>query len=301
MTAYHKLNHLLLILLICASCFSSFSVNANEDKKTAANSKIPAPLYIGVFPRRNATTTVKFFSPLARYLSEQLGRPVKIKTARDFPTYWKNVLDGKYDIVHYNQYHYIKSRELKQFQVIAQNEEFGQKTLSATIMVRKDSGINSLKDLKGRTIIFGGGKKAMISYVIPSALLKRAGLKKGEYNIKFSKNLPNAMLSVYYKQTDAVGIGNIVMKLPSVKSSVDISQIKTLTTSEPVPHLPWAVKNDMSSNLRDRIQKLLLALNESEEGKTILKKANLTGIHKASDKDYEIHRKYLKEVFGNKY
>src|SRR5688572_3133657 len=66
-------------------------------------------LIMGVFPRRNAAETTNLFTPMADHLGEQVGRKIKLVTARDFESFWLGVTEGRYDIVHYNQYHYIRS------------------------------------------------------------------------------------------------------------------------------------------------------------------------------------------------
>ena len=256
---------------------------------------------MGVFPRRNASITIELFSPITEYLSEKLGREVQLETAKDFRSFWKKVLLQRYDIVHFNQYHYIKTRDKNIYRAILQNEEFGKKTIAGAIMVRKDSGINSLQDLKNKKIIFGGGKKAMIAYVVPTALLHRAGLIKGDYVEQFTKNPPNSLLSVYYKQADAAGTGNRVLNLPILRNSIDTSKIKYLVSSKPLAHLPWAIKTNMPQTLSTQIQNIMLDLNNSSTGLEILKTAKLTGIHPANDHDYDPYRKILHEVFGNNY
>ncbi len=280
---------ILLIPLLYASAFMPWHLYAGED-----------PLKMGIFPRRNATATLISFKPLANYLSQQLGRQVELHTAGDFTSFWNNVAAREYDIVHYNQYHYIKSRKVG-YSAILKNEEFGKTTLKGAIYVRTDSGIQSLQDLKGKTIIFGGDTKAMISYVVPTAILRRAGLKPGDYREKFSKNPPNTLLSVYFGQADAAGTGDIILKIPTVKNSVDTSQVKLLAESEPLAHILWALKDTMDPDLRNRITNALLALNNSAAGKKILKQAKMTGLHQASDSEYNAHRKYLQEVFGGNY
>lgn len=269
---------------------------AKNEQSTAKD-----PLYLGVFPRRNARATIKFFTPIAQHLSEKLGREVRLETAKNFREFWKKVLLQRYDIVHFNQYHYIKTSDSNKYRVILQNEEFGKKTIAGAITVRKDSSINTLQDLKNRKIIFGGGKKAMIAYVVPTALLLRAGLKKTDYQQQFTKNPPNSLLSVYYKQTDAAGTGDSVLSLPILKKSIYTSEMKYLVTSKPLAHLPWAVKASMPGSLSADIQKIMVELNQTEAGKKILKTAKLTGIHPATDTDYEPHRKILREVFGDNY
>ena len=294
----HIFRSALLLSLFLSLTFSPLTQAVQNNHQA---SKTQHALILGIFPRRNATMTIRFFTPLANYLSKQLGREVRLETAKDFQSFWKKVLLKRYDIVHFNQYHYIKSHDLKLYTAILQNEEFGKKTISGAIMVRKDSGINSLQDLKNKKIIFGGGKKAMIAYIVPTMLLHRAGLKKGDYKELFTKNPPNSLLSIYYKQSDAAGTGSLLLQLPMLRNSIDTSKIKSLISSKPLPHLPWAVKSTMPKKLVKQIQQSMLDLNNSNNGKKVFKAAKITGIHVATDQDYNAHRKIILEVFGNKY
>ena len=259
------------------------------------------PLILGVFPRRNVTTTMTLFTPLAQYLSRELGREVKLETSRDFPTFWNKVLNNRYDIVHYNQYHYIKSHQKQGYRVIAQNQEFGRDYLAGVIMVRSDSGINNLKDLKGKKIVFGGGKMAMIAYVVPKYLLLQAGLTDNDYQEEIATNPPNSLMTVYFGQADAAGIGDVVTEVPSVKSVIDTTKIKVLAKSQELAHLPWAVKSSLSDDLSREIQQALLALNNSTEGLSILNSANISGISPSSDEDYAPHRKIIRDVLKEEY
>jgi ABC-type phosphate/phosphonate transport system substrate-binding protein len=60
-------------------------------------------ILLGVFPRFNLQLTMQKFTPLARYLSQQTGLEVKLETAPNFETFWKNVTDKRYHLAHYNQ------------------------------------------------------------------------------------------------------------------------------------------------------------------------------------------------------
>ena len=275
-------------ILIC-QLFVAFPVFADSQKDV---------LTLGVFPRRNAQSTVTMFSPLADYLSKQLGRQVRVQTAKDFESFWHNLVNGRYDIVHFNQYDYLQSRQKIGFDVIAKNEEYGSMTLSAGILVRRDSNINSLLDLKGKTIVFGGGKRAMIAYIVNTAMLRRAGLKPGDYVEKFAKNPPNATIAAYNKQADAAGIGNVGLKIPIiVHSGVHTNELKFVALSEPLPHLPWAVSNKINRELKAQIQAALLQLNKTEQGQEILAKAKLTALHVATDAEYNVFEQIINEVF----
>lgn len=256
---------------------------------------------MGIFPRRNAKLTFEMFTPLTRYLSTRLGRPVTLETSANFKDFWNGVSTRRYDIVHYNQYHYIRSHKKLGYVVVAMNEEFGRTTISGAIDVRRDSNIKSLLDLKGQKIVFGGGPKAMMSYIMPTYLLRRAGLKAGDYQEAFAKTPPNAILSIYFKQSKAAGVGDIVLQLPSVKSKCNTLKLKHLAISEPIAHLPWAVSGSVPGELKSRIQSVLLNMHKTGKGQKLLEKAKLTGLGEATDEDYNRHRQITFEVLGEQY
>jgi phosphonate transport system substrate-binding protein len=253
-------------------------------------------LVMGVFPRRNATETVRMFTPMANHIGEQLGRKVTVITARDFESFWQGVTGRRYDIVHYNQYHYIRSAQT--YQVVAYIEEGGKSTISGAIFVRKDSGINELAQLKGRTVLFGGGEDAMISYITNMYLMLQAGLKKADIKSVFAVNPPNSVLALHRRQADAAGAGDGVLELPLVASSIDTRELTALAVSEPLLQLPVAVKRDMPGKLRTAIQATLVGLKDSEAGQQVLKAAVMTGLGRAEDKDYDPHRKIVRAVMG---
>ena len=257
-----------------------------------------APLIMGIFPRNKATETTTRYTPLANYLSEQLGRKVVLITSKDFDSFWKGVMERRYDIVHYNQYHYIESAQ--SYRVIAHNQEFGKDAVAGALYVRKDSGITELAQLRGRTVIFGGGKDAMLSYIAPRFLLMQAGLKEADFKTEFAVNPPNTLLALYNKQADAAGGGDILIDLPEVKNAINTQELKLLASTEPLLFLPWAVKRTMPPKLAESIQSIIVNLGNSDAGKVVLKAAMTTGIGKAEDRDYDPHRKMTTAVFGKK-
>jgi phosphonate transport system substrate-binding protein len=254
------------------------------------------PLILGIFPRYKATETTTKFAPLANYLGEKLGRKVTLITSKDFDTFWEGVTSKRYDVVHYNQYHFIRSAH--DYQVIAHSQEFGKNAVAGALYVRKDSGITALAQLRGRTIIFGGGKDAMLSYIGPRYLLMQAGLKEGDFKTELAVNPPNALIALYHKQADAAGGGDILVDLPVVRSAIDARQIRILATTEPLLFLPWAVKRSMPATLRESIQAILVDLSNSAAGREILEAAGTTQLGKAGDRDYEPHRRMISAVFG---
>jgi phosphonate transport system substrate-binding protein len=254
------------------------------------------PLLMGVFPRRGAAETATLFAPMAAYLGERLGREVRLIPSKNFDAFWKDVADQRYDIVHYNPYQYIRSA--KTYKVVAHTQEFGKNAVAGVVYVRKDSGITDVSQLRGRTIVFGGSKDAMLSYIAPRYLLLQAGLREGDFKTEMAVNPQNALVALYYKQADAAGGGDVVVDQPVIKKAIDTQEIKVLASTEPLLFLPWAVKRSMPEKLALSIQSTLLDLKNSDAGRQVLKTALMTGMGSAGDKDYDPHRRITTAVFG---
>ncbi len=256
------------------------------------------PLVVGVFPRRDAAVSAKLFRPLALFLERELRVPVSLQLSPDFPSFLENLEERRYDLVHLNPFDYLSAHDELDYEALVQNEEFGEATIKGAIYVRRDSGITSLSQLRGKKILFGGGPRAMMSYVVPIYLLKQAGLEKGDFEEVYAINPPNAVLATYLKRADAGGAGEVVRRLPVVSSKIDVSQLSVIAQSQPLPHLPWAVKKEMSPELKQRLQTLLVNLKQTEEGKEILKRARLSAFNPVTDKDYDAHREIVNDVYG---
>jgi len=255
-----------------------------------------ASLIMGVFPRHNVKNTILYYKPLAEKLTKALKRSVKLETAKNFSVFWQRVTSRRYDIVHYNQFHYINSHNKIGYEVIARNVEFGSDRVAGAIIVRKDSGIHSIDDLKGKTIIFGGDKSALVSYIATTNILRNAGLQSSDYIEKFAKAPPYATIATYAGRADAAAVGDIGLKIPMVVNAINTNDLKVLAQGPGLAHLPWAVKRTMSSKLKQKIQKIMLSLEDSVDGQMVLKKAHINRFVKTTDADYDSVRQLIQQV-----
>lgn len=291
----------LILYSLCTPSQAETEAEQQTEQQTINTAAQHSPLSMAIFPRRNAKISVKLFTPLADYLSRELGRSVKLIVSKDFKSFWSGVTHQSYDIVHYNQYHYVVSHKKYNYQVIARNVEFGEATIAGAIIVHSDAGINSIADLKGKKIVFGGGPFAMQSYIVARYLLEQAGLNKGDYTEEFARSPTNAIFAVYFRQSAAAGTGDKNLRLDIVRKRIDITKLKYLARGEQLPHLPWAVNGKLSTALRTQIQILLTTLNESPAGKAVLESAELDGLQITDDKGYDPHRKIIREVYNEQY
>lgn len=289
--------------LLVSACSEQPDSDQNKAAPTASSKPSERPtLYMGIFPRRNVVTTKKAFRPLADYLSEKLDANVQMIVPLNFKLFWEGVQSGNYDLVHYNQYHYIVSHKKFGYDVLFANEEMGRNTISGALIVSKDSGIDSVAQLKGKRIVFGGGKKAMGSYIAPLAVLKQHDIyPQADFEVAFAKNPVVAVVKVGDGKYDAAGAGDVVLELKATRKRTNVDRLKILAKSEPFAHLPWAVKGDMPKEMAKKIQRIMTSLKDTEAGKAILKSARVTGFNAVTDKDYDKVREITHYAIGESY
>lgn len=258
-------------------------------------------LVIGIFPRWSAMVTQKIFPPLAAYLEKELGRSVIVETSKDFPSFWQNVLNNRYDIVHYNQLHYLMAKKRLGHELIGSNEEFGDSDVIAALFVRKDSGLVTIADLRGKKVVFGGGRLAMISHLAVKKMLMDNGVMPGDYSEEYAKSPALAIMAPFYRRADAGGSGKVGLKQPFVRRSIDTAQIQVLAEAAPLKHVPWAMRSSLSPELKALIKKTMLEMGARPRGLKVLRRMNLSNILPVKDSDYDPHRRIAKAVLNEEY
>jgi phosphonate transport system substrate-binding protein len=265
-----------------------------------------ADVTLGVFPRFPAQTTHSALRPLVTKLSSVLGENVRLVVPKDFATFWQGVAVHEYDIVHYNQYHYIKSAKEFGYRALVANIEENERLMAGALFVREDSNVTSLAELKGSkvTILFGGSEMAMNSYIAPTALLRRAGLEPGvDYSVRFVANPASAVIGVAHGAGAVAGAGSRVPDQDSVRAVTQRGmKVRMLASSESFVHLPWAVTAEMPSAKAQTIQRAMAGLSlENADDAKILKAAGVDGFYVVSDEDFALVREITRFATGEFY
>lgn len=258
-------------------------------------------LTLGVFPRRSAATTRTMFTPLSTHLATLMGVPVKLDTPPDFSAFWQRLSSGEYQLVHLNQYQYLRAHAKHGFDAIAMNEEFGNNRIAAVIWTNQDSRIEQLSDLRGKTLLLGGGRDAMMASIVPRYLMAQAGLAADSYLVRSTLHPVKAVLALAFRQGDAAGSGEVVPQLPSVRAKLGGRPLRELARSKPLAHLPWAISDSVTPADSQAISNVLLHMNDNEDGRAALRAAGLTGLKPANDADYAPHRDIVWQVLGEDY
>ena len=162
------------------------------------------------------------------------------------------------------------------------------------IIARKDSGIEKVRDLKGKKLIFVDQDSAA-GYVFQLLTLKKAGLDvhKDFTKLPFARKHDNVAMAVFNKTADAGGIRED--DLDKMKDKVDLTQIKIVAYTDYYPNWPMFRTGKMSKAVADKVRTALMKLKpNSAEAQQAVGPAKITGFEPVADKDYDMLRKAAK-------
>ena len=140
------------------------------------------------------------------------------------------------------------------------------------ILVRADSEIETLEDLRGKTIACGA-KDSPQATLIPLNLLRRHGLKPGEdvqvrrFDLLVGKHGDHiggeqeALECLRRGEADATALLDLNWQRWSSDGTADPTKFRVLATTEPFDHCVFTVRNDFPADEEERWLKVLYSMS----------------------------------------
>jgi phosphonate transport system substrate-binding protein len=170
----------------------------------------------------------------------------------------------------------------------------GKPSYVSRIFVRKDRGIKTIADLRGKTIAFTDPLSSS-GYMYPLDLFKRAGLIQNADSanrffrrIYFAGGDEQALRAVLNGFADAAGIGQYSINL---LPPAERDRLVTIAQTPPIPSHCVVVRKEMHPGTVTKLQAALLALNKGPNRGLLAKLYNVDGYLKVTHTNYaEVER-----------
>lgn len=262
-------------------------------------SPITMDLIIAVLPEQDLLAQEQRYGPLVDYLSQNLGlqTTVKLKLLPNYGEVIKEFRAGRVNAAFLGSLAFALAHAQAGVEPLVRPEKDGVSQYRGLIVVRKDSGIDELKDLRGKS--FGLVDKATTAgYVFPLLYFREHGIEKpGEFfgSIVYTGSHDLLFTKVFSRELDA-GAAKDLMLWEVAKTRPQVKEeLKTLAISPPVPNNAFVLsgkldfpcyhchrmvpRSSIASNLslprepeelKELLSDLLLKLHETDEGRRVL-------------------------------
>lgn len=172
-------------------------------------------------------------------------------------------------------------------------------TFKGEILVRADSGLNELTDLKGKKIATLSPNSAS-GYIYPVAEMKDAGVDPTtEATLTTVNDIPSEITAVLNGQMDAAfvfeGARNVFAS--SFADNDLFKELKVLYLTEgDIPNDAIAVQPKMDDALKKEIKDVFLNMKDDEEGAEAMSLWGHQGYEEAADSAYDTIREYTEKA-----
>ncbi len=226
---------------------------------------------------------IKAYQPLADYLAAHLGQfgitVGEVKVAQDQDTMIKWLKDGTVDVDFESPYSAMIENDQAGAQIILRRWKSGVAEYKSLVLVRKDSGIKSLADLKGHVVAFDE-PFSTTAYMLPLAYLIQGGLQVVKVTSADSSVPPDEVGYIFAQGQDNVtawlATGKVRAGAFSDQDLKDVpadvmDTLTVLVETETLPRYLTLTRPGMDQAEVEAIKALLVGLDQTPEGPDILK------------------------------
>ncbi len=304
---------MLAVIVFAAACGNSSSLdnqkNASNDSDSKSGGYKPKELTVQFVPSQNAGTLEAKAKPLEKLLSKELGIPVKVSVSTNYNTIVEAMKSKKVDVGFLPPTAYTLAHDQKAADLLLQAQRFGVKedgsaskelvdSYKSEILVKKDSKIKSLKDLKGKKIDLQD-VTSTAGYTFPLAMLKNeAGINATkDMKIVNVKGHDQAVISLLNGDVDAAAVFNDARNTVKKDQPNVFKDTRILKLTQAIPNDTISVRPDMDKDFQEKLKKAFIDIAKSKEGHKIISEVySHEGYKETKDSNFDIVREYEKLV-----
>lgn len=246
----------------------------------------------GFCPKYNPRIMFQLYQPFIDYLNEKTPYRFEIKLTRVYRETIESLGRKEIMIASCGPVSYIRARERYPVRPLlrALNRD-GTPHYRGIIVVRSDSAVRKLGDLKGRSFAFGQ-TWSTAGHVLPEYYLAKAGIRLDDLKrYDFLRHHDTVVGAVLKGEFDAGAVKDVVAHQNRDRG------LRFIHVSDPIPTVPIIVRNDAPRDLVESVRTALLKIDPRDQAYqkrlALWDEEFRYGFTGAKDSDYDVIRKIL--------
>jgi len=274
---------------------STATTTETKAPATEAVGTAERPLTMVFVPSVNSEQLAASADELAKLIEKETGLKVKGSVGSNYSAVIEAMGTGHVDIGWLNPFGYVLAHNKYGVEPLLITTRHGSRSYNGLIITRKDSGINSLKDLKGKKFAFVDPLSTS-GTIYPELAMMSAGIdpKKDLGQTIFAGGHDKVVIAVYQKQADAGAIyGGSSDARARVENTIPdvMEKTKVIGQTDQIPNDNVSVRKELPAEVQSRLKAALLKIAGTDDGKRILENYDIDGLQMVKDTDYDSIRK----------
>ena len=245
----------------------------------------------GVHPLHNPGRLLEVYGPLMDYLNAHLdGVSFSLEASRNYADYEKKLFAGRFQFALPNPYQTVMALKhgYRVFGKMGDDQNF-----RGIILVRRDSSIKEVADLKGKAVSFPA-PTALAGTMMPQYYLYAHGIDVNrEIQILYVGSQESSIMNAYLGKSAAAATWPPPWMVFSREHPEIARELKIQWQTESLVNNGLVVRQDVPESLTARVAKLLFALHATAEGRAILARMSLSRFEAADEQTYMPVRQFL--------
>lgn len=242
----------------------------------------PQPLRVAAAAMLAPVNSYRVHHALGHYLAHALGRPLEMVTAGSYAEVNAALRRGAIDVAFVCSGGFAAGRDA--MDVIAVPIRHGEATYRAALIVHADSPAQSLADLRGRRVVCSDPLSNSGCWHLQRAAQRLAGATPFFADITYTGSHERSIHAVASGATGGATVGTIFLEDALARNPA--LPLRVLSLSEPIPNPPVVVRKGLPTSLRDRLQRALVALEATADGRAVLREMRADGFRGATNEEF---------------
>jgi phosphonate transport system substrate-binding protein len=248
-------------------------------------------LHLVLTPSQKPTDLLATGEEFGQVLGKLVGVPVRVTVASDYAAVIEALRNHTADLAFVHPGGYVLASREAKARIVAKNLWHGKSSFTSRIYVRREAGIKTVEDLRGKTIAFVDPASSS-GYIYPMVLLIQRGLvtnrdpKTFFKEVVFSGAHDASMRALLNGHVDAIASFDLARE-QYLKDPAERERIVVVVETQAIPEAGIAARDGLDPAMFAKVRAALLQIRAPAHAALLKRLYEIDGFDVAEDREYD--------------
>jgi phosphonate transport system substrate-binding protein len=248
-------------------------------------------LHLVLTPSQKPTDLMATGEEFGQVLGKLVGVPVRVTVASDYAAVIEALRNHTADLAFVHPGGYVLASREAKARIVAKNLWHGKSSFTSRIYVRREAGIKTVEDLRGKTMAFVDPASSS-GYIYPMVLLIQRGLvtnrdpKSFFKEVVFSGAHDASMRALLNGHVDAIASFDLARE-QYLKEPAERERIVFVAETPAIPEAGIAARDGLDPAMFAKVRAALLQIRAPAHAALLKRLYEIDGFDVAEDREYD--------------